>query len=89
MAKKTTQKTTGAGAGRGRSAKGKGMEEGRPAGIAVSGGATATATLTAPTHAQIAARARIVWEQRGCPQGQDERIWLEAERQLREEAERA
>jgi hypothetical protein len=89
MTKKATQRTTGAGTGRGRSAKRKGMGAGRPAGVAVSGPSAATATLAAPTREQIALRARVIWEQRGCPQGQDEQIWLEAERQLKEEAERS
>jgi hypothetical protein len=65
------------------------MEAGRPAGIAVSGEPAATATLTAPTREQIAIRARKIWELRGCPQGRDEQIWLEAEKQLKEEAERS
>jgi hypothetical protein len=30
----------------------------------------------------IATRAESLWRQRGCPQGCDEEIWLEAERQL-------
>jgi hypothetical protein len=37
------------------------------------------------THDQIADRARAIWEQRGCPQGEDERIWHEAEDQLKRE----
>ena len=36
-----------------------------------------------PTHSQIATQARIVWEMRGCPEGQDEEIWLTAEHELR------
>jgi hypothetical protein len=98
MPKKAMQKTAGTGARGGEFAKGKGakakpsaggMEAGRPAGIAVSGETTATATLTAPTHEQVARRAREIWEQRGCPPGQDEQIWLEAEMQLKREAERS
>lgn len=34
-------------------------------------------------HAEIARRARELWEQEGRPAGRDEEIWLEAERQLR------
>jgi hypothetical protein len=63
------------------------MEEGRPADIAM-GGEPATATAAAaatPTHDQIAQRAREIWERRGCPQGQDREIWLEAEAQLTKE----
>lgn len=37
------------------------------------------------THDQIADRARAIWEQRGHPQGEDERIWHEAEDQLKHE----
>jgi hypothetical protein len=35
-----------------------------------------------PTHEEIAAPARILWRKRGCPQGCDDEIWLEAERSL-------
>ncbi len=35
-----------------------------------------------PTHAEIAAEAEVLWRQKGCPHGDDEAIWLEAERQL-------
>jgi len=37
------------------------------------------------THDQIADRARAIWEQRGHPQGEDEKIWHEAEDQLKRE----
>ncbi len=37
------------------------------------------------THDQIADRARAIWEQRGRPQGQDDKIWHEAEDQLKRE----
>ncbi len=37
------------------------------------------------THDQIADRARAIWEQRGRPQGEDEKIWHEAEDQLKRE----
>lgn len=36
----------------------------------------------AATHAQIAALAHEIWQERGCPEGSDVDIWLEAERQL-------
>src|SRR5579883_3379357 len=39
-----------------------------------------------PTHEQIASRAELLWKAKGSPSGQDEQIWLEAERQLFEEA---
>ncbi len=38
-----------------------------------------------PTHEQIAERARMIWQQRGCIPGEDERNWNEAETQLRAE----
>jgi hypothetical protein len=40
----------------------------------------------APTHEQIAERAKAIWQQRGSPVGQDERIWYEAEAQLKDES---
>jgi hypothetical protein len=38
-------------------------------------------------HAEIARRAETLWQQRGRPTGQDDAIWLEAESQLKGEAE--
>ncbi len=35
-----------------------------------------------PTHHDISILAERIWHKRGCPQGQDEAIWLEAERRL-------
>lgn len=37
------------------------------------------------THEQIGERAKLIWEQRGCPPGEDERNWYEAETQLKRE----
>ena len=37
------------------------------------------------THEQIAERAKAIWTQRGCPAGEDERNWYEAESQLKSE----
>lgn len=34
------------------------------------------------THEAIAARARELWHEQGCPTGCDEAIWLEAEAEL-------
>ena len=34
-------------------------------------------------HDEIVRRAEELWRQYGCPQGRDEEIWFEAERQLR------
>jgi hypothetical protein len=36
-----------------------------------------------PSHDEIARRAYALWEQQGCPQGQDMSLWLQAETQLR------
>jgi len=36
-----------------------------------------------PTHEQIAQCARAIWQSKGCPVGQDEQNWREAETQLR------
>jgi hypothetical protein len=40
---------------------------------------------TAPTHEQIAERAKMIWQQRGCIPGEDEQNWYEAETQLKAE----
>jgi hypothetical protein len=37
------------------------------------------------THSEIAQRAHEIWRARGCPHGQDEQIWHEAETQLASE----
>ncbi len=37
------------------------------------------------TREQIAALAHAIWHDRGCPEGSDLDIWLEAERQLKNE----
>ncbi len=44
-----------------------------------------SAAPSSTTHDQIAARAKAIWQANGCPSGQDEKNWLEAERQLRAE----
>jgi len=36
-----------------------------------------------PTHGDISAAAHLLWIERGRPDGQDDEIWLEAERRLR------
>src|SRR5688572_18220652 len=41
-------------------------------------------STTQPSHDEIAAQARTLWEQRGRPADQDTDIWLEAERSLRD-----
>jgi len=35
-----------------------------------------------PSHDEIATRAEALWREKGCPQGCDDELWLEAERQL-------
>jgi hypothetical protein len=37
------------------------------------------------THKQIEERAKAIWRQKGCPVGQDDKNWLEAEAQLKKE----
>jgi hypothetical protein len=37
------------------------------------------------THEQISERAKAIWQQRGCPSGDDQRNWFEAENQLKQE----
>lgn len=39
-----------------------------------------------PSYEDISRRARELWEIRGQPAGQDDAIWLEAERELRRQA---
>lgn len=48
----------------------------------------ASATAAAPTHAQIAERARAIWIASGCVPGRDPENWQQAERQLRGEMRR-
>ncbi len=45
-----------------------------------------SATDAHPSHEQITLRAEHLWNREGFPNGRDEQIWLEAERQLLEEA---
>ena len=67
-------------------AAGRGRKKGAAPGPdgAAGGGRPAVAGLVA--HDQIAARAYLIWEAKGRPQGQDEANWREAEEQLRREA---
>jgi hypothetical protein len=48
----------------------------------------ASATAAAPTHEQIAERARSIWIAGGRLPGRDPENWQEAERQLRQERRR-
>ncbi len=47
-------------------------------------GGSATKTISL-THEQIAERAKSIWQKKGCPSGQDQKIWHEAEAQLKKE----
>lgn len=47
-----------------------------------------SAKLRPITREQIAALAHAIWQDRGCPQGSDLDIWLEAERQLKGQVKR-
>jgi hypothetical protein len=46
--------------------------------------ARAYAAAPSPTHDDISAAAQLLWIERGRPDNQDEEIWLEAERRLRQ-----
>jgi len=39
--------------------------------------------MITPAHDSIAQHARELWQERGCPDGCDTEIWLDAERRLR------
>ena len=92
MARKSAGKTAETGTKRGRS--GKKVERLRPkpsrGEVAVGEhpeetpemGESSTMTLA---HDQIADRARAIWERHGRPQGEDDRIWREAEDELKRE----
>lgn len=47
---------------------------------------SSTSNDAKPTREQIAVRAELLWKAKGSPEGRDEEIWLEAERQLYDEA---
>lgn len=38
--------------------------------------------LLVASHEEVAAKAEALWHKRGCPEGRDEEIWLEAEQAL-------
>ena len=40
---------------------------------------------SSPTYQQIADRAKEIWRRKGCPAGQDDANWFEAEAQLKRE----
>ena len=90
MARKSAEKTAGTTTKRGRGGRAEKVAAEPARGEAVVGERQAqmpevgesSVTLT---HDQIADRARAIWEQRGRPQGEDEKIWHEAEDQLKRE----
>lgn len=84
MARKGPQRAKGT--GRGQVTTGTGVEEPKPSrGGMEEGGPGAAVTTATLSHEQIAERAREIWERRGRPEGEDEKIWLEAEEQLARE----
>ena len=38
--------------------------------------------MATPSHEDVRAQAEVLWRQKGCPEGRNTEIWLEAERQL-------
>jgi hypothetical protein len=48
-------------------------------------GASKTKTAASITRQQIEERARAIWQKKGCPVGQDDKNWQEAESQLKQE----
>ena len=44
-----------------------------------------TKQIVTLSHEQIAERAKTLWMNQGCPFGQDEQNWFEAESQLKQE----
>jgi len=56
-----------------------------PVSPANSSSSASTKNIVALTHEQIAERAKSIWMKRGCPNGQDEKNWQEAENQLKKE----
>jgi len=90
MARKSADKTGGTATKRGRGAKAEKVPVEPARGEAVVGEREAQTpeageSSVTLTHDQIADRARAIWEQRGRPQGEDVKIWHEAEDQLKQE----
>jgi hypothetical protein len=92
MARKSTGKTAETGAKRSRSTSKTETLRREPSRGEATVGARSTkrsagrkAGTVALAHDQIADRARAIWERRGCPQGEDDRIWREAEDELKRE----
>jgi hypothetical protein len=69
-------------------------EQSKPTAVVSRPGSTQTSARTqigdtsktaGPTQEQIADRAKQIWRQKGCPAGQDQTNWYEAEAQLKRE----
>jgi hypothetical protein len=58
---------------------------GPPPALSSSAAGRKPASARTPTHDQIAARAREIWQAKGCKSGQDLQNWHEAEAQLKAE----
>lgn len=65
--------------------KAKGAGGSRAAKVARSAEGTQATTAQELTHEQIAQRANDIWKACGCPWGESEKHWHEAEQQLKEE----
>lgn len=83
----TQYRHTGGSAGAGSGTKGSGSAVAEPQSNrrAQSTRATGRESSVHLTHEQIEERAKLIWKQRGCPPGEDEKNWYEAETQLKRE----
>jgi hypothetical protein len=57
----------------------------KPAASSTTSSTSAAVASCKPTHDQVAQRAKSIWQAKGCPPGQDQQNWLEAEKQLHAE----
>lgn len=48
-----------------------------------------TSKIVTPVHEEIAMRAYEIYRERGCPQGQSEEIWLQAEKEVKNRSQTA
>lgn len=61
------------------------MQSDKSVAVAEKPSARQAKTPASPTFEQIAERAKRLWQQRGCPSGQDDKNWHDAESQLKQE----
>ena len=61
------------------------MQSGKSVAVAEKPSAKQEKKTVNPTFDQIAERAKIIWQERGCPIGQDDKNWYDAEQQLKQE----